>query len=158
MKKNVVMLLSASILLFGCNQSEDTINNEVLEEEVLEISDDYHTDEDEDDMTINLNDGEKWTVNEEMEPYVEEGMDLVNAYINVEDEDYIGLADELTRVNSSLIKSCTMEGESHDELHKWLHPHLELVKALGAAENIEEANRLVNEISDSYTTFYRYFQ
>ncbi|MDX9705319.1 MAG: hypothetical protein RBT46_06395, partial [Weeksellaceae bacterium] len=59
--------------------------------------------------------------------------------------------------NKKLIKSCTMEGQSHEELHKWLYPHIELLDALEVAENTESAAKIVEELQHSFATYHQYF-
>jgi len=108
-----------------------------------------------DETTIELNESEKWVVNEEMTPFIENAENILNQYDNA---DYKNLAEQLSEQNQSLINSCTMDGKSHDELHKWLHPHLELVKALGKAENEEKANETISELKNSFETYHTYFQ
>ena len=105
--------------------------------------------------TIELNHGEKWTVNTEMTPYTLDGEKLLSHY---DSNDYASLAAQLKQKNTSLIKSCTMDGKSHDELHKWLHPHLELVDALSAADSKEAANKIIIQLSDSYKIYNQFFQ
>lgn len=104
---------------------------------------------------IELNEGKKWTVNAEMTPFI---IDTERRLKNYDQIDYKSLAQYLKENNSNLIKSCTMKDKSHDELHKWLAPHLDLVKALGKAENTEEANKIVAELEKSLETYNTYFQ
>lgn len=108
--------------------------------------------------TILLNNGEKWIVNKEMKPYIQAGENLLSAYVAAHSEDYKNLAEQLKEKNSLLIKSCTMQGKSHEELHKWLHPHLDLVVALGKAESQQQANELVAQLQQSFHLFHQYFQ
>lgn len=107
---------------------------------------------------IELNNGEKWVVNEEMKPFIQKGEDLVQLYIQDEKTDYKSLAQQVKEQNSLLIKSCTMEGKSHDELHKWLHPHLELAEELEQAENEEESKQIVQKLKHSYQQYHSYFK
>lgn len=108
--------------------------------------------------TIELDNGNKWLINDEMKPHIAEGEAAVNDYIAENRTDYKALADTLKNIDNALISSCTMEGKSHDELHKWLHPHLELVAELKDAKNEEEANKIIGKIDASYDTFWVYFQ
>ncbi len=108
-----------------------------------------------DGQAIELNNGEKWQVNAEMIPFVTEGEQILNDYTG---DDYKVLAAQLKEKNSGLIKSCTMDGKSHDELHKWLHPHLELVEALDTAENPEGANVVIADLKKSFEMYHTYFQ
>lgn len=102
---------------------------------------------------IVLNNGEKWVVNDEMKPHIAKSEELLKAY----DGDYKALAEALTAENNKLIKSCTMEGESHDELHKWLHPHLEMVKELAKTEDQAQADEQINALKSSYELYHHYF-
>ena len=107
------------------------------------------------DVAIELNNGEKWMVNAEMTPFILEGETILKAYNN---GDYKMLAKQLKDQNNDLIKSCTMKGESHDELHKWLHPHMALVKELSKAESNEKASELITQLEESYKSYNQYFQ
>lgn len=50
-----------------------------------------------------------------------------------------------------------MDGKSHDELHKWLHPHLEIVKALENETDATKANGFVLQLQYSYQHYHQYF-
>lgn len=106
-------------------------------------------------VQIELNNGQKWKVNLEMTPYILEAEQILLQY---NDNDYIALAEQLKNKNKGLIKSCTMDGKSHEELHKWLHPHMQLIDALEDAENKEEADKLISELNASFQTYHNYFQ
>lgn len=107
---------------------------------------------------INLNKGEKWIVNDEMIPHIEKGNELLNTFISEKDQNYLKLAENLSDQNNALIMSCTMEGESHDELHKWLHPHMVLIEKLSNASSFNEAESIISDIEKSFQTYYRYFK
>lgn len=98
---------------------------------------------DETSEAVELNSGKKWIVNDEMKPFVAKGEGLVTTYLQSSHTNYNELAQQLKEQNNQLIKSCTMKGKSHDELHKWLHPHLELVEALEKSANENEAKGIV---------------
>jgi hypothetical protein len=51
-----------------------------------------------------------------------------------------------------------MNGESHDQLHKWLHPHMQLVDKLEKAGDHEEANKFILRLKKSFKTYKQYFQ
>jgi hypothetical protein len=119
-------------------------------------ADNDHSQDDGEEIAFNR--GGKWKVNAEMYPFVKEGESLVKTYAESGDEDYKSLAENLAEQNKHLISSCTMDGVSHDELHKWLHPHLELTKALKNAKNLDEANPIVEELLESYEVYHTYFQ
>ena len=109
-------------------------------------------------QTINLNDGEKWAVNEEMKPFISDSEKILNEFIAKKSNDFISLAAQLKEKNSGLVKSCTMQGASHDELHKWLHPHMELIKSLADAGDLEAATLTIEELKESFVTYNQFFQ
>ena len=150
MKKVIVFGMSL-MLLWSCNNSTE---KSTTHQETENHAEHRH---DESSEAIELNNGEKWLVNEEMKPFVLKGEELANAYIQNNQTDYKALAQKLKDQNSQLIKSCTMDGKSHDELHKWLHPHLEIVKALEDEADASKANEIVSQLQYSYQHYHNYF-
>lgn len=158
MKKSIKMLgiliLSGFMVACGNQQSGETVqpaHDDAANLEHHEI-DPHHN------LTIDLNDGDRWAVNEEMKPHVEKGQEILQAYISSGDQDYKALAMEIDAENKKLISSCTMTGKSHDELHKWLHPHLELVKKLEAESDQIHANEIIEDLEVSYENYHKYFK
>ena len=104
---------------------------------------------------IEFNDGQKWKVNAEMTPYILDGEKILKEFNG---DNFTDLANQLKDKNNELIKSCNMKGKSHDELHKWLHPHLQLVNELSKAENKQKAEEVIAKLKKSYETYNTYFQ
>ncbi|HRO76345.1 MAG TPA: hypothetical protein PLP27_09385 [Crocinitomicaceae bacterium] len=109
-------------------------------------------------LEIELDNGKKWKVNEEMTPFILGGKELVDTYVANKGTDYKKLANDLQAQNKQLISSCTMDGKSHDELHKWLHPHLDYVKNLSNATDSDEANHIIEHLQHSYEEYKLYFE
>lgn len=151
-KQILLAVLFLGLIFTGCNSGTQTSSNP---DDAVETEEHHHADFSE---MLKLNHGEKWMVNDEMKPYVIKASELLNTYIENGGTDYAGLARQMKEQNNLLIKSCTMEGESHDELHKWLHPHIELVTALETAKDETEANKLIAELKESFETYNEYFQ
>ena len=107
---------------------------------------------------LELNNGEKWTINAEMLPAIETSEKLISDFAADDKKDYKALAKKLKENNQLLISSCTMKGKSHDELHKWLHPYMALINELEDAENLDEASQVFGKIQQSFETFNQYFQ
>lgn len=152
MKKTI--LLGLSVMLFWSCNNAGTTNTENVEAAAENHTEAHYNESSE---PLSLNDGEKWIVNEEMKPFVAGGEELVNTYIETDQSDYKALAEELKEQNNLLVVNCTMTGTSHDELHKWLHPHMEMVKALGDESDAAKADQKVAEIRDSYKQYHEYF-
>ena len=93
-----------------------------------------------------------------MKPFIIEAEEILNKYIESQSKDYLTLANQLKEENSGLVKSCTMKGESHDELHKWLHPHIELIESLSKAESAEQASKIITDLQTSFSIYNQYFQ
>ena len=149
--KQIFLVAISSVVLMSCKNEVKTIDTQKTTEiEHVQPAEGSSN-------QIVLNNNEKWVVNEEMKPYVLQGEELVNSYLQTNNTDYVGLAKQLKDLNSKLIKSCTMEGTSHDELHKWLHPHLELVEKLGSTTESENGKPCAKQISDSYKSYHQYF-
>lgn len=150
--KKVLFVAMGSFVFWSCNNPSETTsaNQEVTTQE------EHHHNESSD--ALELNNGEKWIVNEEMKPFVRKGEELVNNYIQTNQSDYKQLAQQVNDQNQQLITSCTMDGKSHDELHKWLHPHLALVKDLENETDAAKAKGIVDQLQQSYKTYHEYFQ
>lgn len=107
---------------------------------------------------IHLNKGEKWKVNSEMKPHIDRGDEILDAFVAEEYNDYSSLAKDLKAQNSALIKSCTMTGEGHNELHKWLHPHMELINKLSQSKDQKEVADIISQLEDSFKLYHTYFE
>ena len=149
--KKVFVLGMSVLFLWSCNNTSE----KATAKQETEIQAEHQHDESSE--AIELNNGEKWLVNEEMKPFVVKGEELVNSYIQNKQTDYKALAQQLIEQNNQLIKSCTMNGKSHDELHKWLHPHLEIVNALEEEKDAAKANEIVLQLQKSYQDYHQYF-
>lgn len=162
--KHLILTLGVFSLgfLMSCDNTTDTTEDNLDKVEQEHPAGDEHPAADDhshdDGEAISLNNGEKWEVNEEMKPFVMKGQDLVTKYSDSGDEDYKSLAENLSEQNKQLISSCTMDGVSHDELHKWLHPHLELTKELKNSETLDQANHTVNQLVTSYDEYHKFFK
>ena len=160
-KTSIIVSVIASLIFIGCgvNKTENTHQHDAShnhEEHAQENVSAGHQHNQA--YEIELVDGKKWMVNNEMKPFLQKGEELVNQYLQNNQTDYKTLATQLNEQNSQLIKSCTMEGKSHDELHKWLHPHLELVKELEKVSIKEDADHIIHHISESYQAYKNYFE
>lgn len=143
-------LLIISILTFSAcgNHHDQGPQNEQAEHE--------HSDPARDELT--LNSGQKWKVNPEMKPPIEQAESALETYLHNKDTNYHALADTLQAYNTALIQSCTMEGQSHEELHKWLYPHIDLIKELGSALSLAESETITSKLVDSYNLYHQHFQ
>ena len=78
----------------------------------------------------------------------------ITSFDNSKPENYQVLADNLKENLDLLTSNCTMKGQAHDELHKWLLPYLDLVTDFSKDKSAEQ----FTEIQNSFTTFNQYFE
>ncbi|WP_318640280.1 hypothetical protein [Flavobacterium ardleyense] len=153
--KKVLLVAIGSMFIYSCNNKKEDIAVDPNSEVEVKMMDE-HLDQDAN-SAIMMNNGQRWLVNAEMKPFVMKGEQLVNDYTQNKGTDYKMLAEELKSQNNQLIKSCTMDGKSHDELHKWLHPHLKLTEKLEKATDAAMADATVLELQNSYKQYHQYF-
>jgi uncharacterized protein YukE len=149
MKFLFVLILGA--VLFGCaNSSLD--NNDPGTKSTAEHQD-HHSN-----MMLVLDQGQKWKVNPEMLPPIEAMEARIKDFKESDSDDYQALASDLQKQIDLLVASCTMTGPSHDELHKWLHPTIQMVKNLSNAKDQSIAAHEFESIQQSIQTYHQYFQ
>ena len=51
-----------------------------------------------------------------------------------------------------------MEGQAHDELHKWLLPFIDLVKEFSESKSEQEFTTHCEKIKTTFIEFNKYFQ
>lgn len=150
--KRILSFAIISSVLGSCNSSPES---QTRLQEPLPIEAGAH---DVAGAAIELNNGHRWIVNDEMKPFVSKGEELVSAYLQSGQTDYQQLARQIREQNSLLIKSCTMDGKSHEELHKWLHPHLAMVEELEQAEDDATAGKIISQLQKSYALYHQHFE
>lgn len=151
----ILKLISVALLslaLFSCNNS--TKESPLAKEEITQESE-HHHDESE---AIELNNGEKWTVDKDMMVHIRNMEKDVVAFGKNTEKDYTILSKKLLANIDLLTSNCTMTGKAHDELHKWLLPYIDLVGELESAENETEAAEFFEKVEQSFHTFNIYFK
>lgn len=136
---NKLFILFIAVSLFACNSAQKPEAEKTT-------------------LNIELNEGEKWNVNDEMKPHILGAETILDLYISNENSDYLGLESELRALNQNLIKSCSMKGESHDELHKWLLPHMNILKALKDSKSEANAMQQIANLQNSFDLYHQYFK
>ena len=148
MTRLTIALFIMSLFIFSCNEST-----------VIDNTEKNHGAEDHDDEgPIVLNNGKKWSVNEEMMVHVKSMENEVNTFEAKNVEDYSVLAQKIKTHIDMLVSSCTMKGQSHDELHKWLVPFIDSSDKFSASKTEEEFATNLKNIKASLLTFNTYFE
>lgn len=153
MKKITISLSVISLFLFSCGNT----SNEKSKEQTETVTHEEHQHNDENE-TIELNNGGKWKVDANMITHIRNMENDIISFDKAEQRDYKSLSEKLQSNIDLLTSNCTMKGKAHDELHKWLLPYIDLVKELSEAKDETEAEKQFQNIQTSFTTFNKYFQ
>jgi hypothetical protein len=108
--------------------------------------------------SLELNGTEKWQISPGMSPYLRQSMEIIEQANATDSKDYKTIAAGLDSAKNSLVSSCDMMGESHDALHAWLVPYMDLLESLSNAQNDEEAHKVWKEINKSKDDFFVFFE
>ena len=73
-------------------------------------------------------------------------------------DDHTDLSDSLSTLISDLTANCSMKGQAHDELHKWLLPFIDMNKGLKASSTLESAAETLEKLKIELTIFNTYFE
>ncbi len=166
MKKTILSLAILSALLVSCNEtkhkheSTDTVETTegVHEHEMEEMAAETHTMHNSWVNEIKLDNGNKWEANLETTEGVDKMLNLVKSNDPKTVEDYHALASKLNEEKNYVVKKCTMEGPSHDNLHVFLHPLIEKIEALGKVSSTDEGAEVTASIKENLEGYYNYFQ
>jgi hypothetical protein len=105
-----------------------------------------------------LIDNQKWVIDEGMRVSID-SIDLRLTAFNGETmEHYKELSTDLSHHTKTIISSCTMKGQAHDELHKWLIPFINLRKELDSISDPTQGNEITTELTSEITIFKTYFK
>jgi hypothetical protein len=153
MIKKIFFTLAISLLFLGCsNNSEE---KSTTQSDTISHAGHQHNDETE---SIALNNGEKWNVDAEMMVHIRNMENDISGFGGGDLKNYAALTEKLL-VNVDLLTSnCTMKGQAHDELHKWLLPYIDLVNKLSETKEQSQAEKKFAELQSSYHTFNQYFK
>ena len=151
--KTTIIILAGSILLFSCNIA--TKEQEKVKTDTVSQEPEHQHDENE---TIELNNGEKWKVDENMITHIHNMENDLSNFKGTTLTEYKTLSENLQKNVDLLTSNCTMQGKAHDELHKWLLPFLELAEEFEASKNDQEFEEKYQAIKISFITFNTYFE
>ena len=154
-----ITILALSALLFGCanSKTETATENQSAPPTVAtnETEEHHHDDEQ---QAIELNNGQKWKVDENMMKYIRSMETDVNSFTGETLADFKSLSEKLKKNTELLTSNCTMEGKAHDELHKWLLPYIDMSEKFAASSSEQEAGDYYSVVKNSFIEFNKYFE
>ncbi len=150
--KKFLILLVLPLFIFACANEHKEEKHETNTEEVFVEHKDDHNSE------IALNNGSLWKIDDNMMIFLEKMNTEVEAFAGKSYNDYQVLAMSLQENIEGLTSNCTMTGQAHDELHKWLLPYIDTVNDFAKADNAKEAAIQLKEVKTAFEKFNQYFQ
>lgn len=144
-----LLITGSALVLTSCGNSAEKDSSN---------SDPIHEGHNHDDESIELDDGKKWIVVDEMMGHIRNMESDVALFESQEEKDYHALSVKLENNIDLLTSNCTMTGQAHDELHKWLLPYIDMVDELSNAKNDEAAASIYHKIQVSFKSFNTYFK
>jgi len=151
MRFSAILIFSGTLFLYSCGQQQEEKKKEVTSQ----VMEDHHQNKTD---SIELNNGEKWKVDENMITHIRNMENDVSNFKGTTLTEYKTLSENLQKNVDLLTSNCTMKGKAHDELHKWLLPYIDLVKKLSEAKDEIKAAKQLEYIQTSFSTFNQYFQ
>lgn len=102
---------------------------------------------------VQLNSGQKWKANPETTEGINKMMGIIKNRMDAKSTPQ-SMAGPLNEAFQEIIQQCTMEGEAHEQLHHFLIPVREHLKALNSPEaSIDSVASLVNHLG-TYTQYF----
>lgn len=158
MKTKFILPLTISLIILGCSSpsenKEEIVTTQEAETSIETIEENHHEELD----TIVLDNGKKWKIVESMLFYIRNIEQAVTSFEGKQSEDYTTLAKTIDENLIELTSSCTMEGQAHDELHKWLVPFIELSEQFDVATELSEQEKIYNKFKKAFVEFNIYFE
>lgn len=147
--KTFCIILIVSLFAGACNNASNQ-NAEVKDSAARQEDHSHESDE-----AIQLNSGKKWKVDDAMLVHIRNIERIVTDTAGP--VNYVEAGDSIATHLELLTSSCTMTGQAHDELHKWLLPFLDLSEQLSEQDGREAAATL-NEMKTAFSVFNTYFE
>jgi len=162
MKKTIITVIALFFIVAGCKEikNKNAAQNETTDTETIDYKNHTKTPNELNNDWVNvivLNNDIKWQANIETTEGVMKMLSLIEENKTINIEDYIKLGNSLNEVKNTVVKECTMEGASHDNLHVWLHPLIKKIELLQKIQNAEEGAQLTSNIKMHLEGYYDYF-
>ena len=149
MRQKILFIAILSISIFSCKKKSD--KTPLLKPNTEEISL-------LDTLSLKLNNGEKWIVNNETHVGVSKMDSIIKVYKSNKEDNYINLGNNLSKQTSFIIKSCNMTGEAHDQLHVILVPMLDEISILKESNKLEESKSAFIKLEELINSYFKYFK
>ncbi|OBX24930.1 hypothetical protein LX77_01758 [Gelidibacter algens] len=107
---------------------------------------------------IVMNNGNKWQADAPTNEGVQKMQNTIQSQITNTLDAYHKLAEQLNDDKNNVVKNCTMQGASHDNLHIWLLPLMDKIEALSETKTVEDAAKIKQSIKENINGYNTYFK
>ena len=165
MKKSILLIFAISLFMFSVSCDHKTEKNHdhsraqqteshQQEQPVSQQKDEHGLESDD---ALQLNNGNLWEANIETAEGIQTMKNILNSFSKQENmEAYINLKQDLEAEFGTIITKCTMTGEAHNQLHKYLVPMKNLFDGL-VAPDIAIRKASVYKINVHLEEYSKYF-
>jgi hypothetical protein len=154
--KNSILCVAFSIaMLSACQNNSKSINQDAADAQDTIV---HHEEQVQQASPVSLNNGKKWIANSETTEGIKKMTALMTEFTHQpEANDYKSLKVQLETEFNLILQKCTMTGEAHEQLHKYLIPMAEMFKKLNS-EDMEVCHKAFDELKQHLTEYENYFQ
>ncbi|HRK55231.1 MAG TPA: hypothetical protein PK185_15050 [Cyclobacteriaceae bacterium] len=145
MKKTAFLSITLLFLIAGCSTEKHKDEHDQSEE--------AHASHDAPNL-VQLDNGNKWMANIETTEGIQNMMQLIDVAQSDTNSSVESLKENLLLEFTDILNKCTMEGESHDQLHNYLLPLKEQIESLSDGAKKED----LEEIKSYLSTYKNYFE
>ena len=152
MKKVFQLILIITIVSVTISCGEKSVKKQEVEE-VKEIKEEYQSN-----TILQLNNGNLWEANVETTKGINNMISLLNSFTEKESlEAYAILKQNLEKEFGTIITECSMQGESHNQLHNFLIP---ITKAFDGfdSKDIEICKSNFKNLNKHLSTYTNFFE
>ena len=150
MKVKIISIVLILIFTISCKNDKKTTETIKIEEQVNEETHNHEA--------IVFNNGKKWKVVDHMMAHILKMNKDVSNFKGTTVKDYKNLSAKLITNINLLTANCTMTGQAHDELHKWLLPYIDLANDFTEVKTKKEAQEQFKKIQNSFKDLNIYFK
>ena len=147
--KLTIGIIAALLLIITTNCTSTESKNEQVIEQVVEHVENSHD--------LKLDGKNKWLVDPEMMVAIRKMETQINSFDGSSMDEFKSHAEIISELIGDLTSNCTMKGEAHDELHKWLLPFIDLNDELLESTSDKNAASIVEKQRNEIEVFNAYF-
>jgi len=155
MKTKIIIITLISLFIISCKTDKKSVEptSNTTQKEVTKETHNHNEHE-----AVVFNNGKKWKVVDHMMAHITRMNKDVNNFKGSSLKEYQNLSAKLIANINLLTANCTMTGQAHDELHKWLLPYIDLANDFTEVKTLDEAKSQFKKIEKSFELMNTYFE